>query len=73
MPHAERMAVLRSAEVIQTVGKSERLGIGQAFAQLFDAPVDVAAVYVELFDDFAFERYAEAEHARAWPGAEDRC
>ena len=57
------MAVLRSAEVIQTVGKSERLGIGQAFAQLFDAPVDVAAVYVELFDDFAFERYAEAEHA----------
>jgi len=44
-------------------GKSERLGIGQAFAQFFDAPVDVAAVYVEFFDDFAFERYAEAEHA----------
>ena len=57
------MAVLRSPEVIETVGQGQRLGIGQRLAHLLDTAVDVAAVHVEFFDNLAFERHAETQHA----------
>ena len=60
---AERMAVLRRPEVVEAVGKRQRLGVGQAFAHLLDAAVDVTAMHVELADDLAFERHAETQHA----------
>ena len=61
--HAQRVAVLRGAEVVEPVREREGLRIGQLLAHLLDAAVDVAAVYVELADDLALERDAEAQHA----------
>ena len=61
--HAEGVAVLRRPEVVETVRQGEGLGIGQLLAHLLDAAVDVAAVHVEFFNDLAFERHAEAQHA----------
>ena len=60
--HTQGMAVLVCAQVIQAVGQCQCLWIGEAFAHLFDASVDVAAVYVQLLDDFPFQTYTETEY-----------
>ena len=49
------MAVLVCAQVVQTVGQIQGLRIGQAFAHLLDTPVDVAAVGINLVDDFTLQ------------------
>ena len=53
----------RRPEVVEAVGQGEGLRIGQALAHLLDAAVYVATVHVELADDLALERDAEAQHA----------
>ena len=60
--HTQGVAVLVCAQVIQAVGQCQCLWIGKAFAHLFDASVDVTAVYVQLLDDFPFQTYTETEH-----------
>ena len=61
--HAQRVAVLHGAQVVQTVGQGQCLRVGQAFVHLLDAAVDVSAVHVNLVDVLALERYSEAQHA----------
>ena len=53
--HAQGMAVLVCTQIVQTVGQSQSLRIGQAFAHLLDTPVDVAAVGINLVDDFTLQ------------------
>ena len=53
--HTEGMAVLVCAQIIQTVGQGQRLGVGEAFAHFFDAPVDVSAVHIQLLDNLTFQ------------------
>ena len=60
--HAQCMAVMMSAQIVQTVGQCQGLWIGEAFAHLFNASVNVSAVYVQLLDDFPFQGNTEAEY-----------
>ncbi|CCY16554.1 putative uncharacterized protein [Prevotella sp. CAG:755] len=60
--HAERVAVLHGAEVVQTVGQGQCLGVGEAFVEFFDAAVDVAEDGVDFADALAFKVDAEVEH-----------
>ena len=59
--HTECMTIVMSCQIIQTVGQSQCLWIGEAFAHLFDASVNVTAVYVQLLDDFTFEGNTETK------------
>ena len=61
--HTQGMAVLVSAQVVQTVGQRQCLRVCKAFAHLFDTPVDISAVGIDFFDDFTFQRYAETHYA----------
>ena len=61
--HAKGMAVLHRAQIVKPVGESESLRVSHCLTELFDSSVDISAVYVQLLDDFPFERDPEAEHA----------
>ena len=52
-----------SAHVVHTVGEEERLLVGHAFAQLFNTAVYVTRHHINLLDDFAVERGAQAHNA----------
>ena len=49
------VAVLMCAQIIQTVSQCQCLRVGETFAHLLDAPVDVAAVGIYLLDGFTFQ------------------
>ena len=61
--HTECVPVVMGAQIVQAVGQCQGLRIGEAFAHLLDAPVNVSAVYVQLLDDFPFEGDTEPEYA----------
>ena len=53
--HAQGMAALHGAQVVQTVGQGQSLRVGEALVHLLDAAVDVSAVGVYLSDDFTVQ------------------
>ena len=61
--HTQGVAVLVSAQIVQTVGQSQCLRVCKAFAHFLDTTVDISAVSIYLFDDFTFQRYAETHYA----------
>ena len=61
--HAQGMAALVGAQVVQTVGQRQRLRISQALVHLFDAPVDISQYGVHLLDRLAVQRRAHAQYA----------
>ena len=61
--HAECMAVLVRAQVVETVGECKCLRVGLALAELLYSAVYVTATYIDLAHLFTFERQAETEHS----------
>ena len=59
--HAQCVAVVMGAQIVQAVGQCQGLRIGEAFAHLLNASVYIAAVYVQFLDDFPFQGNTEAE------------
>ena len=61
--HAERVAVLHGAEIVQTVGQCQSLRISHVLADLLHCAVYIAQYGIDLLDAFAFKTHAEVEHA----------
>ena len=61
--HAEAVAVLVGGHIVHSVGEVEHLGVGETFAELLYAAVDVAAHDVNLLDGLAVDGGAEAHDA----------
>ena len=56
------MAVHVCGQVIQAVCQCQGLRISQALTHFFNAPVDVSAIDVYFFHDFAFQGYPETQY-----------
>ena len=61
--HAQGMAALVGAQVVQTVGQRQRLRISQALVHLFDTPVDISQYGVYLLDHLAVQRRTHTQYA----------
>ena len=59
--HAQRVAVLVRAQVVQPVRESQRLWISQAFAQLLNAAMDITQHGIDFLHRLAVERGAQAQ------------
>ena len=59
---AHGMTVLLSRQIVETVGKVERLRIGERLAQLLDTPVYITAIDIDFLDNLAVERGAQAQY-----------
>ena len=60
--HAERVAVLHGAEIVETVSEGQGLRISQAFADFLHAAVDISEHRVDLANALAVEAHAEMKH-----------
>ena len=56
------MTVLLGRQVVETVGKVERLRIGKRLAQLLDPPVYITAININFLDNLTVERGAQAQY-----------
>ena len=56
------VAVLHGSQIVQTIGESQRLGIGHAFPHLLNGTMDVAQVRIDMLHGLTVEHRLKAKH-----------